>query len=683
LAPHWIAFGEQIQFDRWQLKGGGIYVGTVPSWPSTSSFSNEPALLDPTLLVDTRAPDLAGSNIGYYPSYAGLKPNERGAYLAFLQSGRQLKAFGIGYVFLYYYGLERRLLIDAQSDPVARAEVPSLIAELERLLLTYGDVSGSFRHYATELRDLVRGLNAVDEQAHPPVEIFPGSPPPSLVLGIARRLASAKPLPPEWARAWTCALRNAPRFGGWRSVSNEVCDLFDLRYSARFGEGLSIAAKPARLKLHVRGAASNRSSLQFETDLPDPTLLDDQFAPLLDLLKAAIDDLEPLRGVRRQNGVDAMAELIAMPAELRSVNSAATLASLAEHVRGVTAATGQGVVALADLRTWVGQEPGSRFTKRQSLVVARALQLTGAVVEPDLRTSGKFGDHVALISGGEVAAAPGPVYECAVGVLHLAYGVIAADGIVTADERETTINQVSSLFSLTPFDRRRLSARLALIEATKPKVAKLLGNARKLEKEDRSRVAQALVAVAHADGRVDPSEVRLLERIYRALALDASQVPNHLHLAATNSVDAGQRPTALTLDQHVIAAKLSETADVQKLLAGIFSENEAQTAPIAVAENNEASAESGKTTLPDIGGLDPAHAELVRHILDSPAEHVDRATFEHWCDAVGLLPDGAIEVLNEASYDLADAPLLEGDDVLTIDNSARKALLTVSQGVCA
>lgn len=46
--------------------------------------------------------------IGYYPSYANLKPEQRWVYLNWLQDVTE--EVDIGYVFIYYYGLERQLL---------------------------------------------------------------------------------------------------------------------------------------------------------------------------------------------------------------------------------------------------------------------------------------------------------------------------------------------------------------------------------------------------------------------------------------------------------------------------------------------------------------------------------------------------------------------------------------------
>ena len=81
---------------------------------------------------------------------ATIAPACRAAYLQWLANGRHAQNAYIGYVFLYFYGLERRLLIDAQRSAAARAEREMLVAEIRRLLGIYG-TNGSFRGYAEGL----------------------------------------------------------------------------------------------------------------------------------------------------------------------------------------------------------------------------------------------------------------------------------------------------------------------------------------------------------------------------------------------------------------------------------------------------------------------------------------------------------------------------------------------------
>ena len=69
-------------------------------------------------------------SLGYYPRYQGLWPTQRAKYLAWLASGLTEPLDDIGYAFLYFYGLERRLLLD-------RADLSPIVKEVVRLLETY------------------------------------------------------------------------------------------------------------------------------------------------------------------------------------------------------------------------------------------------------------------------------------------------------------------------------------------------------------------------------------------------------------------------------------------------------------------------------------------------------------------------------------------------------------------
>jgi hypothetical protein len=44
-----------------------------------------------------------------------------------------------------------------------------------------------------------------------------------------------------------------------------------------------------------------------------------------------------------------------------------------------------------------------------------------------------------------------------------------------------------------------------------------------------------------------------------------------------------------------------------------------------------------------------------------------RVELEAECAGLGLLPDGAVDTLNEAAYERVGDPLVDGDDPITID----------------
>ena len=94
----------------------------------------------------------------YWPSYSNLAPASRTAYLEWLAAGRPGGAH-IGYVFLFFYGIERRVLFDATYIDEAHTDIPALIDEVERLIDLYQDNS-SFQGYAGNFRGGLVCLNS-------------------------------------------------------------------------------------------------------------------------------------------------------------------------------------------------------------------------------------------------------------------------------------------------------------------------------------------------------------------------------------------------------------------------------------------------------------------------------------------------------------------------------------------
>ena len=103
----WVPPGQIVRVGGCPIAGGLLYVGRELAAPRGGG--PDPALIDPGLGVDHRAPDYAGVHMGYWPSYSMIAPACRAAYLQWLADGRHALNAYIGYVFLYFYGLERRL----------------------------------------------------------------------------------------------------------------------------------------------------------------------------------------------------------------------------------------------------------------------------------------------------------------------------------------------------------------------------------------------------------------------------------------------------------------------------------------------------------------------------------------------------------------------------------------------
>ena len=136
--------------------GGMVYVGRGPRTGSLNEPDN--AFIDPSKSVASRGGDYEGQGMDYWPNYSTIDARSRATYLDWLASGRDDSRYSVGYVFLYFYGLERRVFVD-KTDPQERADI---VAEVRRLLDLYGD-NHSIRRYLGAFVDTTSLLDSSGE----------------------------------------------------------------------------------------------------------------------------------------------------------------------------------------------------------------------------------------------------------------------------------------------------------------------------------------------------------------------------------------------------------------------------------------------------------------------------------------------------------------------------------------
>ncbi len=185
------------------IRGAMIYVGRGLRSPKGGI---DPSLVDPSLPVSRGSRHRTDQEIGYWPSYHAIAPANRGAYLAWLSQGRRNPTAPIGYVFLFMYGLERRVLVDISANKTLVPDLPAIRTEMTALLDMYGAGSTSFRSYATEFIGLIDLMTAettvASEAVPPPLTSTPWPVPVGLRIGLGQFVAHQQPIPAEWALAW-------------------------------------------------------------------------------------------------------------------------------------------------------------------------------------------------------------------------------------------------------------------------------------------------------------------------------------------------------------------------------------------------------------------------------------------------------------------------------------------------
>jgi len=255
----WIPPGSgPIDIAGYAIAGGMLYVGEHLPPVAEIYGEDDPALIDPRLPVDQAPPSLRGEDLACWPAYSALSPASRSAFLYWLAGGRCDPDASIGYVFLFLYGLERRLLAADRRAPIARGEMEALEAEILRLRDLYGE-SRSFRGYATGLLGAMwMGADVrVYERFPPPTEPRAGELPVLLRLGLGQLIRDARPIPADWALAWALADPEAQLPSDLRRRPDPIRERFHARYAETFGEGMVRGSSGRELSVHYRPASAS------------------------------------------------------------------------------------------------------------------------------------------------------------------------------------------------------------------------------------------------------------------------------------------------------------------------------------------------------------------------------------------------------------------------------------------
>lgn len=695
-AGAWVPAGGSALVAGYELAGGMFYLGESLS-PVSENRNVEPALINPRLLVDRAHPARDGSGMPYWPSYSGISYSQRAAYLEWLAGGRSAPDAYISYVFLFLYGLERRVLADAPRMGLAPRERDAIYSEVQRLLSIYGN-NGSFRNYATEfLGVLWVGVDTrVYERCEPPTSSTGSDFPLLLRLGLGQLIRDSRPIPADWALAWVLCDPEARLPMPAKRCPDELRQLFEIRYQQAFGQGLvrKPGSKDLVVKYRPASASFGGPIVLTARGISDVTARKKPAEKLRELVEQCASELEPFsRWIGRnpeKRGTVAAAALL--PPEILATHQGEQLVDLCSVLDRHL----DGKIAMLIPATEIPQE---KRAKADVITLLQLLQKKGYGIEPDVRFGGELlsteGKMVVFRIEGDAPVTASSHYRAVALLLHLAVAVAAADGEISEAEEKQIASRVQAMVDLSPGERARLSAHVLWLAHEQPGIARVKKRIDTLDVAQRSAIADFIVAMAAADGRIDPGEVKLLTKLFPMLGLEVSEVYRRIHAFAGANVSPAAGPVSvkaampargfaipprstgpieegLVLDMASVQAKLAETTAVAALLGSIFvDEEQERVLPTVGAAGNDPSS-STSASGPPVRSLNAVHSTFVRSLASRASW--SRAEVEALAAGLGLLTDGALETVNEAAFDSCGNALWIGDDPIEIDGDVMKEL---------
>lgn len=673
----WLGAVESVSIHNRKLSKGFIFYGQ--SLKGLDGYSSEDCLIDPNLPaflpsnLDNCKEIYSDASLCYWPSYSGLSQQCRGVYLDWLASERTHPNMPIGYIFLYFFGLERRILACKNAiQSIDNQEYLDIFHEIVRLRRIYNG-NHSFNNYSGNLLALMIYLRPAVTN-HLKNELFQFSNELFFKLILAVTVKNEKPIKASLALDWVRYSDDYYFRTAARRCKEEFQQLFYAKFKEYFADGMLVCPNKTSLKIEYR--AANRSSGLHQwnnTDLPDPSILK---KPLKDLIAIAEHCTELLgefsRYLARENSSrDDFAALMLLPDELLNASGFPVLNQFKQWVDTVLNKH-NGVTSVQDFWKNIHTDLNKAINKKENELMQRVANRFKLVLVPDSRVQQiKIKpDGLIVLYRAHNGTGFQPSNEFRNTELLLRLGVLVAniDGVVHAKEKELLARFIDSNESLQDAEKQYLHAFLLWclnntygMQGLKDKIEKLDSNQKKI-------ISNLLISIAMADGVIENKEIRQLEKLYTALGLDKSTVASDIHnLSVSTAPPVATQPTTISkqtkpavdseisiLDTAVLRLHESQTSDVQSLLGSIFSsdnEDDEPQPPPPVPQNQHM--------------LDNAHQQLFDKLITQ--EHWSRNEYIGLCKELDLLPDGAIETINDWAYERVEAPLIGEDDEIYID----------------
>ncbi|WP_162267332.1 TerB N-terminal domain-containing protein [Legionella pneumophila] len=686
----WYGFKEDTTVNNINIKGGLIYVGEVLL--DIDEYENDASLINPKLGILPAKSWEHGDLIGYWSRYSQIPEQCRGAYLNWLATNRSEPEANIGYVFLFFYGLERRIFVDSQKYTIDDVERNHIIDEVKRLLTIYGN-NRSFRGYANNFLATEWILYHRDK------------PPPNYIdfndryclhafqFLLAQYVASGKPIPADIALQWLILHPDFSIKTPARRCPKEFLTLFCYKYREKFGDGLIITPNKTRLILEYRAASPSLRMLRFENiNLPNPFILTTPAKSIYDLIEECTNELEQYSRYLSRKNTNAF-----------SVNALALLPNILisqisplKQIQNKLTDISSGKIEFISINTIYdifGETQPANMNIKDSASLSIVLEGLGFGIIPDSRfynISFNENSKVIIFTGGHGQDfSPSREFHIIGTIIRLG-SIVAQVGEGISSKEENTLQKIiRENNQLSSIERVSLMIFLYWCLRTPQTTAGLQKKLEIASTSEKQAISSILISVALADGRIESEEIKQLEKLYTTLGLDKRLVSSDIHQLTTayEPVTVGLRekeinyqiPTAhiektshesFSLNENLVKIREEETRQVKGILEEIFTEREnisfyQAPPPTNISKDNP------------LLLLDQNYQSLFKQLIIK--ENWNKIEVHDACKKLGLMTDGAMEVLNQWSFNLTNAPLLEDGEVIYVDINLAEEILNVQR----
>lgn len=609
---------QSVQFGDIKLLRGMFYSDSGPT-----TWQVEPSAILTSAPIGRHA-DSPGNDLGYYPSYGNLSPSQKRAYLEWLAMGRRdphPEQRALGYLFLFFYGIEHRIIIEQDRDP-------ALIDELISILQHYSPHhrSRSLRSYYLSLAHFGSRLMGPEHYRYYWPQCFEmdegktGEEPMKLVLANLCELGE----PMHWSIGYRLAMANP---ASRKSVvvtkaQQEFWSLFQARYENEFPDGINLKAAKQSAVFRYQPASSlllSRTdygkSWPYQLKVHNVAAMHSQFHRVSEIWNTCVEDLSGYtRAVSSKKATDAagLKAWMALPAELKE-SKPSPMQTFWDWMQANAPREDEfHFVAAGSIAAWFGIPERKKLTRTQASEIVYGAAAMGWTIapHPDHLDQQFAWDQEITVYKRTSTEPPEPQIPGLVRLLYLLLPVAAADGTIEQSEMDAFRRLVGHEVTKDG-DWQYLDAVLAaLMRDTDVAIRALPAMTNHVTARTRDAVFHLLVHIAAADGEVAPEELKVLRKIARALGLDADEAERILRddvafrdvtVAKAKPAERGgekippkeeKSSSGFQLDLDRIAALTKETREVVSMLSAVMTEDCAEEVvpPSAPSKSKDTSA---------------------------------------------------------------------------------------------
>ena len=650
--------------------GGNVFIGSIDSlnyWKLKFC-----GVIDPNLRV-TKSKDKSGEGVPYWPNYDRITPDDRATYLDWLAGGRDDEDIGVGFVFLYFYGIERRFF---KGRPNIK-ERESLVAEVERLLSIYGQ-NYSIQRYLGTFLDVAR--ITLDSGKVEPIEYEKSGYelPLGLRCAIGRLIKEETRLDAFWMFQWYVLHPETRLRTPATRAHSEFKILFTQLFNEKYPDGLQVNVPKRNLKIEYQAA-----SRAFDVDvtkkvgeIPDIGALTRPLksaGEIVDQAVTALDRYSRFIG-RYPDKKETMEAYALLPQQLWNTLHSTELENLRDWTTEIIESGGLAPIVQVVERI-EGEQP-DKLTKSRLVKVADTLARLSVGMAPDPRfslRSPKMEEPVVLFRLPDGTTTLSDVSDqFLITLISLAMGsfIANADGNVSSRERDHLEANVENA-DVSVAEKARLKANLKWFLTVEPDLKMLQKRLREVSENVLHSLGWLALTMAAADGGIDPGEIKAIERLFKAIGLSTDSILSDLHkltsraepvLVRSAKDDLGEYKIPMPpengetlIDTDLVASVEADTLHASSILKEIFTDEEAEDDPLDDPDENGES----------ISGLDPRHEAFVREL--TMRSHWSDEDFQALTQQYQLMKDGVLETVNEWSYENFDDALIEAYDGVDIN----------------